>query len=186
MRAFEHLTTGAIGIAIAIVSQQAMLRANDNADCSGGCFLRAQYYPNDYNSMPPDQQYQERQRVYREEAVRNREQFDKQQRESEQGRARRDSHGAIAYSPQSGDYGYSYGQSTRAAAEQRAKRECGKADCEIAAWFESACGALAVGDDGTWAGGEGGTERQARQDALSDCVKDGGKKCAVVYARCSR
>ena len=98
----------------------------------------------------------------------------------------RQSFGAIAYSPSTGETGYSFGFSSRAASEQRAKRECGQSDCQIAAWYPNSCGALAVGDDGTWRGGLGSTESGARQDAQSDCMKAGGKNCKVIEVRCSR
>ena len=96
------------------------------------------------------------------------------------------SYGAIAYSPKDGDYGYSYGYASRAEAEKSAMNECGKSDCEIAAWYSDKCGALSVGEDGMWAGGTGNTERAAGADAQSDCVKYGGKKCEVLISQCSR
>ncbi len=95
-------------------------------------------------------------------------------------------YGALAYSPKTGDYGYSYGYGSRADAERRAKRECGQSDCEIAAWYAGACGAIAVGNDGKWGGGSGDTEREAREDAKNDCVKDGGKNCEILVAKCTR
>ena len=64
--------------------------------------------------------------------------------------------------------------------------ECGKSDCEIAAWFYNSCGALAVGDDRTWAGAQHDSEQRARQIAQNDCVKEGGKNCKIVYSSCSR
>jgi serine/threonine-protein kinase len=102
------------------------------------------------------------------------------------GGSRGEAWGAIAYSPNSGDYGYSYGTASRTAAEQRAKRECGKADCEVAAWFSNSCGALAASDDGIWTGAQNDNERRAREIALADCIKDRGKNCEVIYSRCSR
>jgi hypothetical protein len=63
------------------------------------------------------------------------------------GGARR-SYGAIAYSPSSGRYGDSYNYASRAQAEARATRECGKDDCVIAAWFYNQCGALATSRNG--------------------------------------
>jgi len=95
-------------------------------------------------------------------------------------------YGALAYSGKTGDYGFSYGYTSRAEAERRAKRECGQSDCEIAAWYSRACGAIAVGDEGKWGGGSGDTEPQAREDAKNDCVKDGGKNCEILVAKCTR
>ena len=155
------------------------------ADGLNRCLRFAQYqYPYDYNTMTPEQQQEERNRAYRDQYERNMEQYQKNQQEMQQ--RRRETYGAIAYSPDGGDYGFSFGYGSRAEAEKRAKSECGKTDCEIAAWFSNSCGALAVGDDGTWAGGNGNSERAARADAMSDCVKDGGKKCEVLISKCSR
>jgi len=186
MRSVMPIAVGVIGVALGIALQPSLLRADDVPDCPGRCVLPVQY---PYNGTP-EQQYEERQREYREQQ--SEEQHQKALRDiqegSQSGRGSGGSgaYGAIAYSPDSGDYGYSFSYSSRAGAERRAKRECGKTDCTIAAWFRNSCGALATGDDGTWAGGRGDSESAARRDAQSDCVKEGGKNCEVVHAQCSR
>jgi len=186
MRSFLTATAGVVVIAFVIMPRLSSVRAQDNSDCLDRCFLQTQYPNSPY--MTPEQQYQERQREYRERKNDEYYERDRQQRQLQQDldRRRSDSYGAIAYSSESGDYGYSYGYGSRAEAEQRAKGECGKSDCEIAAWFQNSCGALAVGEDGNWAGGNGNSARRAAEDALNDCAKDGGKNCKILYSRCSR
>ena len=135
----------------------------------------------------PDQEYQERARRYREESV----EFYRRQQENterEQGRERsRTTYGAIAYSPDSGDRGYSRNYGSRGEAESKAMRECGKNDCEIAAWFYNSCGALATDDDEeAWGGAQGADESKAQQNALARCTREGGKNCKVVATACSR
>ena|SRR6185437_12171660 len=140
----------------------------------------------DYLNSPyqsPQFKYQEQQRD------RERDEFYNRQREQNQNqqleRRRSNSYGAIAYSSESGEIGYSEKFANRVQAEQRAKQECGKSDCEIAAWFYNSCGALAADDDGTWGSGQGGNEQRARQGAIARCVQEGGKNCKVIAAQCS-
>ena len=138
-----------------------------------------------YPQGSPQRDYQERLERHREQFQEN---IDRQRRNQDntQGPAQRGRYGAIAYSAKSGNYGYSHGFSNRAQAEQRAKRECGQTDCEIAAWYQNACGAVAAGDDEVWAGGNGNSERAARTDAQKDCVNNGGKNCQVIVSHCAR
>jgi uncharacterized protein DUF4189 len=124
--------------------------------------------------------YQERQR----EQERN-DFYYRQNQNQQPERRRSNSYGAIAYSVDTGDIGYSEQFASRAQAEQRARRECGKSDCEIAAWFYNSCGALAADDDRTWGGAQGSNEQRARQSAIARCAKEGGKNCQVIATRCS-
>jgi Domain of unknown function (DUF4189) len=95
-------------------------------------------------------------------------------------------YGAIAYSPDSGRFGYSDKYANRAQAETRAKQECGNSDCQIAAWYYNSCGALAKDDDGTWGGAQGADEQRAGKAALARCAKEGAKNCKVIASYCSR
>jgi serine/threonine-protein kinase len=182
MRSFGNTAAGIVSAAMIIFSQPPSLRADDRPDCLGRCYFLAQ---NPYGGTP-EEQYQERQREYRERQ--SEEQHQKALRDIWQGSGSGDgaAYGAIAYSPESGDYGYSFSFSSRSGAERRAQRECGRADCEIAVWFRNSCGAIAVSDEGTWAGGRGNTEDAAGRDAKTDCVKYGGEECEVLHALCSR
>jgi hypothetical protein len=186
MRVFPKVTI-AIGAAFVLASSQSAINAQEGADCLNRCLLSIQYtYPNS-PYMTPEQQYQERQREYRERKNDEYYQNERNKREQEQQIQRgRTTYGAIAYSPDSGNYGYSQNYDSRGQAEGHAKRECGKGDCEIAAWFYNSCGALATDDDeGSWGGAQGGNEARARQAAVARCVREGGKKCKVVASVCS-
>jgi caspase domain-containing protein/uncharacterized protein DUF4189 len=94
-------------------------------------------------------------------------------------------YGAIAYSPSSRTYSSSKHHANRELAEQAAKRECGKGDCEIASWFYNGCGALAVASDDFWGAMWGNNEQRAQALALARCAKEGGKDCKVVFSSCS-
>lgn len=100
--------------------------------------------------------------------------------------APRISYGAIAYSPDSGAWGYSEQYGSRAQAESRARKECREKDCEIAAWFYNSCGAVAASDNGSWGGAQGGSVERAQQGAQARCAKEGGTNCKILFSRCSR
>lgn len=95
-------------------------------------------------------------------------------------------YGAIAYSSDTGAYGWSNKRSTRAEAENAALERCGKraSDCAIEVWFDRKCGAVAAGDK--WVGsGWGVTERQAQSEALKVCRQGGDDTCEVKVTACS-
>ena len=100
--------------------------------------------------------------------------------------APRRSYGAIAYSPDSGAWGYSEEYGSRAQAEGRARKECREKDCEIATWFYNSCGAVAASNNGSWGGAQGDDVRSAQQGAQARCAKEGGTNCKVLFSRCSR
>lgn len=82
----------------------------------------------------------------------------------------RDRYGAIAYSRSTGKYGYSYGHSSRAAAEQDALNRCNAQDHEVIGWMKNAYGVLAVGDDVSHYGwGWSSNRATAQQNALKYC-----------------
>ena len=176
-----------------IVSTQSIAQKREAKDCSLGCLRLAQYpYPNS-PYLTPDQQYLEREREYREqkneEYYRNEQQkleMDQWRRRNGYGTSSR-SYGAIAYSPDRGHYGYSQNYGSRAVAENSAMKECGKSDCQIAAWFYDSCGAVAAdNDEGSWGGAQGSNEQRASQDAQKTCASYGGKNCKVIFSVCSR
>jgi hypothetical protein len=75
-------------------------------------------------------------------------------------------YGAIAYSPSTKAYGWSYDYPSRGEAESMAMSNCRKHanDCIVPLWFRNACGALAIGSNGygtAWASQRGGAENQA-------------------------
>jgi len=99
--------------------------------------------------------------------------------------SRNDRYGAIAYSPSSGAYGYSYDDATRAAAEATALEECGKngKGCKSALWFKNACGGLAIGKD-SWASERGDDKQTAERKSLESC-KARTSDCSLVGAICA-
>lgn len=96
------------------------------------------------------------------------------------------SYGAIAYSTADGNVGYSQNYGSQAQAETRAKKECGKSDCEIAVWYYNSCGALATDDDGDWGADHGDDEQRAGKAAIAQCASVNGKTCKVIATYCSR
>src|SRR5262245_53251859 len=97
----------------------------------------------------------------------------------------RDYYGAIAYSPSTRAYGYSYDHYTRADAENRALAECRARapDCQLPLWFRNACGALAIGPNG-WGTGWGTDRRLAESYAIQTCRNHSGN-CQVVRWVCT-
>jgi Domain of unknown function (DUF4189) len=177
----KHILVFFLSVGASVLADQELLAQTDDA-CVKRCLFSIQW------TTPYEQQYREQQERYRQEWQERNDQYqrDQQNRQNQQGPRAGGSYGALAYSPKTGDYGYSYGFGNRKLAEQRAKRECGKDDCEIAAWYSKACGAVAAGDDGKWGGGSGDNESLARADAKADCEKDGGKNCEIVVSKCTR
>ena len=93
--------------------------------------------------------------------------------------------GAIAYSEQTGTYGYSDNHQSRAAAENRALKECSSRSegCKVAIWFRNACGALARGNSG-WATAWARTNILAGQQAVRNCSQY-SKNCSVTRWVCT-
>jgi serine/threonine-protein kinase len=88
----------------------------------------------------------------------------------------RHSYAAIAYSPSTGKYGYSYDLRNRAAAERVALEKCGAEDARIVTWVNKGFIALAVGSDKScwgvgWSYGNGASNTKAKEFALEDCKK---------------
>lgn len=95
--------------------------------------------------------------------------------------ARQDQYGAIATSPETGAWGYSYNHSSRAEAELEALNECGDAGCRVRVWFKNACGAVARDRRNLgWGWAKSSAEAKAR--ALSAC---GTRACSVEVWACT-
>jgi hypothetical protein len=97
--------------------------------------------------------------------------------------------GAIA--SKSGWYGYSFNHASRSAAERAARAQCdrtaGRAGpCEVRAYFDRSCGALATGNYGEWGSGIAPTADAARQAAVAQCDAHlPTEPCRVVVSVCS-
>jgi len=84
--------------------------------------------------------------------------------------SRPDRYGAIAYSPSTGTYGYSYSRYSQTDAEREALQQCDADDRKVIGWMRNAYGALAVGDTpDQYAWAWGATREAAKQSALAKC-----------------
>ncbi len=94
-------------------------------------------------------------------------------------------YGAIAYSPDTGGYGYSYDYRSRGEAESRALGECQARSygCVVAIWFQNACGAVAAGPNG-WGSGWGSSQRRADLEAINVCNQYSGG-CTIQVQVCT-
>ena len=97
--------------------------------------------------------------------------------------------GAIASTPRS--YAYSYNHASRAEAESAARAQCnrqpgGGGACEVHAFFNNACGALARGNYGEWAVAVEPSDTLAGKTALAQCNSHlPTEPCKVVASICS-
>jgi Domain of unknown function (DUF4189) len=151
-----------------------------SAPCSadGRCTIPIQYGP----AQTPEEEYKQREDQYRKGFEENLKRTDEQRRvEQNQGGI----WGAIAYSPGTGESGYSEGYTTRAGAIASATRECGHADCETSVTFQNACGALSVADNDVWSGQWNSSRFRAERLSQSDCERRGGQNCEIVTSQCS-
>ncbi len=94
--------------------------------------------------------------------------------------------GAIAYSAPDMQAGWSSSKNDRSLAEKEAMDACsqrGKA-CVLRTVFNKECGALA--SDRSFAGWATSTDpREAQRNAVAQCTKDGGTRCALHIFFCS-
>jgi hypothetical protein len=101
---------------------------------------------------------------------------------------RRGTFAAVAYSPSTGKYGYSYNLRSRAAAERTALEKCPEPDARVVAWVERGFLTLALGNDKScwgvgWSYGNGASTVAAKEYALEDCKKrTTGAQVALVLA----
>ena len=97
--------------------------------------------------------------------------------------------GAIA--AVSSSYGYSLNQRSRAAAEQAARDQCNRVagragGCNVMAFFDRSCGALAIGNDGEWGSATAATAPAAGQAAEGQCESHlPTEPCKVLVSVCS-
>ena len=102
-----------------------------------------------------------------------------------------DAHGAIAFAQIGQDlavaYGVAWDYPSRDEAQEAAVNACldgGGSDCTVLAWFQNACGALAVDQYGMAQGKGARSLEQAEARALQTCEAAGGVGCAVVGSQC--
>jgi hypothetical protein len=79
-------------------------------------------------------------------------------------------YGAIAYSPSTGEIGYSDGYDYYAEAVSAALSECVYSDCSLINWEENECNAFATGSGGVWGESNGyGNTNSAVNAAVGAC-----------------
>jgi hypothetical protein len=118
----------------------------------------------------------DRQEQNRRDRIKQREEWTRQDIEAAK---QHEFYAAIAYSPSTSNYGYSYKYETLADAQREALRQCKAKDAETVAWARNGwyC-ALAVGKDG-YGHGSGKTAAAARAMALRECRKQ-TTDCKIV------
>jgi hypothetical protein len=97
---------------------------------------------------------------------------------------------AIAYSRETGKYGYASECKTRAAADEEAVRRCAAPDARVAVWVRNGFCALAVGDKGAWgigwSAGKEANSAAAREHALAECRKHSSTARLLLCLESSR
>ena len=100
--------------------------------------------------------------------------------------------GAIAAT--TGAHGYAFNQNSRATAERLARAQCEQAarrggatsTCEIRAYFERSCGALATGNFGEWGAAYALTADAAGKAAVAQCDSHlPTEPCKLAVSVCS-
>lgn len=96
--------------------------------------------------------------------------------------------GAIAVSNSTGMAAFVWNANNQNEANDAARNECGRGDCEVVLQFAK-CGALSAATNGfIYAVAEGETAAAAQQAADSSCTAKGGQSCGVsgtLQARCN-
>jgi len=97
-------------------------------------------------------------------------------------------YGAIAYDEYAAKEGAAWDQSSQAAADRAALKQCGSKGCQVHPVRPHYCAALARSDkDRAWGGAERETLDDAKSEAVAHCqthTKDG--KCAVQLSGCNK
>ncbi len=107
--------------------------------------------------------------------------------------ATQDVHGAIAFGTETDRsdgvaYGFAWNFPAKDTAHMEAVNACvssGGTNCIQLAWFQDACGALAMDQHGNAQGKPGMTQEQAEARALQTCEAVGGAGCTIVGSLCT-
>jgi hypothetical protein len=92
--------------------------------------------------------------------------------------------GSIVYGPDGNKWGISWNHSSRRAAVQDARKNCGTSKCTMElSFFGNRCGAFAISAE-SWSLVQRETIQRAKQAALDDCGKT-GKSCRIIGAVCA-
>jgi hypothetical protein len=100
-----------------------------------------------------------------------------------------DRYGALAYSVKTGKYGYSWNQSSRAAAEKVALAECEAEDAKVLTWVRFGWAVLVIAEDNVYAfdevHGDGVTDGDAERKAMKELRKRTDAKVKTIVIVCS-
>lgn len=98
-----------------------------------------------------------------------------------------ESHGALAYSRETGAYGYAYDHDSQNRARHAALGHCRRhaSDCHIVVTFVEQCGAIAETAQRKVSYGLGKTRKEAEERSLAACRTGGGKACTVAAWACA-
>ena len=97
-------------------------------------------------------------------------------------------YGSIAYSQETGAVGYSFDHPDKQSAINAALNGCyeNANDCVTATSFwNGACGAVAVGENGGWSSGTGSDQYVAQDNAIYSC-EERDTNCTVRRFQCTR
>ncbi|HLJ19848.1 MAG TPA: DUF4189 domain-containing protein [Stellaceae bacterium] len=97
-------------------------------------------------------------------------------------------YGALAYGTDSTAWGFSYRQSSAAAAERDALEKCkpNGDDCKVVYRFSNTCAALAaVEDKGVFATADARSKGGAEEAAMAACTRQNGDGCVLEVSTCS-
>jgi len=92
-------------------------------------------------------------------------------------------YGAIAFSPATGRYGWSYGQPDQATAERAALEQCGAPDASVLARGYDATLALAIAEDGSYGWAEHTQPWQAAKRAFKNCAGPNPRMVVMFNSR---
>ncbi|MBK8397848.1 MAG: DUF4189 domain-containing protein [Leptospiraceae bacterium] len=90
---------------------------------------------------------------------------------------------AIAFSQETGKYGFAKDSSSREQAEKIAMEKCEEADCKISMWSMNTCSSLAVGDGNGYGSHWAKKKSEAQTKALNACKKF-TTNCKVLKTVC--
>jgi hypothetical protein len=100
------------------------------------------------------------------------------------------SFGAIAFDQATGRYGFSWGKSSRAEANESAKKDCASEGCKLFSVTPGRCGALATAEDQKDSNAWGISTRPDKGDAearaIANCQKHTAGQCKVRGSDCNR
>jgi serine/threonine-protein kinase len=100
-----------------------------------------------------------------------------------------DRYGAIAFSPKTGKYGYSWNQASRSAAQKKALDECEADDAKVLTWVKFGWAALVIAEDNAYGfeevHGAGATDGEAERKAMKELRKHTDAKVKTIIIVCS-